>query len=94
MSNALLSIPPFLFPSVLLSFSLSLYLSVSLCQEAEWHCDEFTKGACFSRGKSEVGKQAQENTYQRKTHRAQHTVYKTVCNSQLAKLKSLDVINT
>ncbi|TRY53901.1 hypothetical protein DNTS_026477 [Danionella cerebrum] len=21
--------------------------------EAEWHCDEFTKGACFSRGKSE-----------------------------------------
>lgn len=28
-------------------FSLSL-------QEAEWHCDEFTKGACFSRGKSEV----------------------------------------
>lgn len=23
-------------------------------QEAEWHCDEFTKGACFSRGKSEV----------------------------------------
>uniref|UniRef100_A0A8B9JHA4 Sema domain-containing protein n=1 Tax=Astyanax mexicanus TaxID=7994 RepID=A0A8B9JHA4_ASTMX len=22
-------------------------------QEAEWHCDEFTKGACFSRGKSE-----------------------------------------
>uniref|UniRef100_A0A8C2ZM81 Sema domain-containing protein n=1 Tax=Cyclopterus lumpus TaxID=8103 RepID=A0A8C2ZM81_CYCLU len=27
-------------------FSLSL-------QEAEWHCDEFTKGACFSRGKSE-----------------------------------------
>lgn len=29
------------------SFSLSL-------QEAEWHCDEFTKGACFSRGKSEV----------------------------------------
>ena len=23
-------------------------------QGAEWHCDEFTKGACFSRGKSEV----------------------------------------
>ncbi|RXN08573.1 semaphorin-5B isoform X1 [Labeo rohita] len=22
--------------------------------EAEWHCDEFTKGACFSRGKSEL----------------------------------------
>lgn len=27
-------------------------------QEAEWHCDEFTKGACFSRGKSEVGSSA------------------------------------
>ncbi|KAK1885441.1 Semaphorin-5A [Dissostichus eleginoides] len=27
---------------------------LSLIQEAEWHCDEFTKGACFSRGKSEV----------------------------------------
>ncbi|XP_031652337.1 semaphorin-5A isoform X2 [Oncorhynchus tshawytscha] len=26
---------------------------LSLIQEAEWHCDEFTKGACFSRGKSE-----------------------------------------
>ena len=42
-------------------FSLMVYwepdtaspLSLSL-QEAEWHCDEFTKGACFSRGKSEV----------------------------------------
>ncbi|XP_029384740.1 semaphorin-5A isoform X1 [Echeneis naucrates] len=26
---------------------------LTLIQEAEWHCDEFTKGACFSRGKSE-----------------------------------------
>uniref|UniRef100_A0A3B1J2C4 Sema domain-containing protein n=1 Tax=Astyanax mexicanus TaxID=7994 RepID=A0A3B1J2C4_ASTMX len=26
---------------------------LALIQEAEWHCDEFTKGACFSRGKSE-----------------------------------------
>ncbi|XP_076868946.1 semaphorin-5A [Brachyhypopomus gauderio] len=26
---------------------------LSLIQEAEWHCDVFTKGACFSRGKSE-----------------------------------------
>uniref|UniRef100_A0AAR2L3Q0 Sema domain-containing protein n=1 Tax=Pygocentrus nattereri TaxID=42514 RepID=A0AAR2L3Q0_PYGNA len=29
-----------------------LFLCLSV-QEAEWHCDEFTKGACFSRGKSE-----------------------------------------
>lgn len=34
--------------------SLTLIFLFSL-QEAEWHCDEFTKGACFSRGKSEVG---------------------------------------
>ncbi|KAF0028165.1 hypothetical protein F2P81_019252 [Scophthalmus maximus] len=26
---------------------------LTLIQEAEWRCDEFTKGACFSRGKSE-----------------------------------------
>lgn len=32
----------------------SLMLFFSRPQEAEWHCDEFTKGACFSRGKSEV----------------------------------------
>ncbi|CAL8400587.1 unnamed protein product, partial [Gadus morhua 'NCC'] len=34
-------------------FRLSLE-DLTLIQGAEWHCDEFTKGACFSRGKSEV----------------------------------------
>ncbi|KAI4891889.1 hypothetical protein NFI96_001941 [Prochilodus magdalenae] len=32
---------------------LHLLCYVKLKQEAEWHCDKFTKGACFSRGKSE-----------------------------------------
>ncbi|KAJ3611227.1 hypothetical protein NHX12_021243 [Muraenolepis orangiensis] len=34
-------------------FRLSLE-DLTLIQGAEWHCDEFTKGACFSRGKSEL----------------------------------------
>uniref|UniRef100_A0A8C7KZQ0 Semaphorin-5A n=1 Tax=Oncorhynchus kisutch TaxID=8019 RepID=A0A8C7KZQ0_ONCKI len=34
---------------------------LSLIQEAEWHCDEFTKGACFSRGKSELSLKRNSN---------------------------------
>jgi len=34
--------------------SLMFFFMCICLQEAEWHCDEFTKGACFSRGKSEV----------------------------------------